>query len=138
MPIRLESLTRLHSVLEAFWQQIGIYTNPLPDSMLYHALTTAAIEIASNIVRHAYPPNAPNGELEMRLLLLADAIEIHFQDRGVEFREEPTLPMLDPTAVERLSEGGLGLWLARRSVDELRYARQGDVNVWKLYKRLQP
>ena len=95
---------------------------------------TAVAEIASNIVRHAYPPSQAVRPFELKVLVYVDRLEAQFVDRGAgwETGSEPVPP--DPLD---LPEGGMGLAVARGALDELSYRREPDgTNVWRLLKRI--
>lgn len=94
------------------------------------------MEIAANIVRHAHLPDGPLSSFRMQLCLFPQRLEISFYDHGIEFQHEPGEPKIDPDLAEFLPEGGLGLFLVRRSVDELHYWRQQGENHWLLVKKL--
>ena len=96
------------------------------------AFELGVTEIATNIVRHAYPTH-PVGELEVRLQLYADRLEAQLLDRGQPF-EEPTASR-DP---EVLREGGFGLIVTRRALDLVEYSRSHEGrNCWRLVKRFE-
>ncbi len=134
-PARIKSLPHVYTILHDFWQQVTSLHTPAPTEMLYHTLTTAAMEIASNIVRHAYGDSADCG-LRMGLRLFPHRIEISFHDDGIEFEQTSIDTGIDPNQTEFPSTGGLGLFLVRRSVDEMHYAREDGENRWLLVKRL--
>jgi anti-sigma regulatory factor (Ser/Thr protein kinase) len=89
----------------------------------------AAEEALVNIIRHAYAENGP-GEVEIRCRAEEDRVEIEFVDEGVPF--DPTSkakPQLD-LPVEERPVGGLGIFLIRKLIDEIRYRREGGRNVF--------
>lgn len=135
LPAQIESLTEVYNVLDDFWQQVDALHTSAPVDIVYHALTTAAMEIAANIVRHAYR-DGEDGTMRIELRLLPQRIEITFYDYGIEFNQEPVDPVIDPDLAEFLPEGGLGLFLVRRSVDEMHYQREDGENRWLLVKKL--
>ena len=106
--------------------------NRVPDKPLF-GLALALEECGSNIVSHALRGD-PCQSFQVVLRCVGTALTIELRDSGPEF---------DPTrfVVEQQSEhhsrpaGGWGIYLVRRYVDEIRYARQGDQNVLSLTKR---
>jgi anti-sigma regulatory factor (Ser/Thr protein kinase) len=98
---------------------------------------TAVVEIATNILRHAYPPGTPPGSMELRLLAFRDRVEARFSDHGTAFQDAvrlATARVPDPAA---LAEGGYGLALARATLDRLEYTRSSlGRNSWLLAKQL--
>jgi len=139
----VESLAEVHAVLARFWAAADWTLRPLPSEEWRHLFTTAVAEIATNIVRHAYPTR----EGTMQVVIRADneRVVATFTDRGVVFvmpdlskRTQP-IDCLDVDDVLGLPEGGYGLAIAQAALDELTYRREPDgVNRWRLVKRLPP
>jgi serine/threonine-protein kinase RsbW len=95
----------------------------------------AADEAASNIMEHAYA-DAPDGILEISCEMNGDEIRIVFVDHGEPFdpSDVPT-PDLEADLSER-KIGGLGIYLMRRLMDEVRYQSDpGKSNTLTLIKR---
>jgi anti-sigma regulatory factor (Ser/Thr protein kinase) len=99
--------------------------------------TTAAGEIAANIITHAAA-----GAATLDLCLHPDRLVATFRDRGAPYVELPPddlddlddLDALDE--MEALSEHGRGIDLARAALDTLTYTRTTDgENIWSLEKR---
>jgi anti-sigma regulatory factor (Ser/Thr protein kinase) len=91
------------------------------------------IEIATNVIRYAYPP-VSGGNLEIRLRLHWDRLEALLTDRGQPFVEPETIAV---DWSDELPESGLGLSLARRALDRLEYDRDSSGrNHWWLVKLL--
>jgi serine/threonine-protein kinase RsbW len=124
-------MPQVYSLLTRFGEQAERW---LTDGMIYPAFMTAVVEIATNIMRHAYPAEEVAGMLELTLLLYAGRLEAHFRDQGIEFHPpSPTAPSVDDPL--NLPEGGFGLLAARQSVNVLDYRRTGDGdNLWTLVK----
>lgn len=104
---------------------------------VYDAFKTAVVEIATNILRHAYPLGASPAPLTLHLYLFPHQLEALFYDQGVAFSPptELTPPAIDD--VMELPEGNLGLFLALQALDHLDYSRTpAGVNQWRLIKHL--
>lgn len=89
----------------------------------------AAEEALVNIIRYAYSEGSP-GDVEIRGRALSDdEFMLEFEDRGLPF--DPTsLPPPDVSLpLSRREAGGLGFFLARKMVDEVRYRRDRDRNI---------
>ena len=124
-------LDRLNAALHRFWESVDGVPRPHPESRSRMAFELGVTEIATNIVRYAYPTH-PVGELEVRLQLYADRLEAQLLDRGQPF-EEPAASAHDP---EVLREGGFGLIVTRRALDLVEYSRSREGrNCWRLVKR---
>ena len=95
----------------------------------------AADEAASNIIEHAYE-GVSNGVLELSCGVKANTITIILVDHGESF-DPSEIPMPDLKA--DLSErkiGGLGIFLMRKLMDEVRYeVKPNKNNVLTMIKR---
>jgi sigma-B regulation protein RsbU (phosphoserine phosphatase) len=96
-------------------------------------LALALEECASNVVRHALG-GAPDARFQVTLSRSADAVELELRDRGPPFDPTAAAP---PAGDPEDQHGGWGLALVRRSV-HLAYRREGDENVLRLTRRLEP
>lgn len=92
---------------------------------------TALGEIASNVLVHALPDDASAPSVEYRLLWDGATVVASFTDHGPPLHNQLTPAMPSPT-----DESGRGLAIAKRVLDELVYERTGEVNTWRLVKRL--
>ncbi|MDR1943251.1 MAG: ATP-binding protein [Synergistaceae bacterium] len=93
----------------------------------------AADEIFSNIVKYAYA-EPRDAKVDVELRVGNGAVEMTFRDKGVPF--DPTgvePPDLTADALAR-EPGGLGVHMARSTVDELAYLRENGSNVLTLRK----
>jgi anti-sigma regulatory factor (Ser/Thr protein kinase) len=92
---------------------------------------TALAEIGSNVLRYAHPPGSTQPKVEFELRLDSEALTALLSDWG-----PPLHNLLTQAMPERTSEAGRGLAIARKALDELGYQREGEVNTWRLVKRL--
>jgi anti-sigma regulatory factor (Ser/Thr protein kinase) len=92
------------------------------------AITTAAAEIAANIVDYACH-ELTDAEVTLVLSRLGDTVEARFEDPGIPYGE--AVPMPD----NPIPHLGLGLEVARASVHALEYTRTGSTNRWLLARR---
>lgn len=95
-------------------------------------LRLAVDEVATNIVVHGYEEHGQSGEIVVRAETSDDAVTVTLEDSSPEFdpteRAMPTEEDLT-TPLEDRKIGGLGIYLARKVVDEFRYERRGDRNL---------
>ena len=115
---------------------VRAFCGGLPVSVLdeesVSSLALAVTEAASNIMRHAY-----QGRADQRIRLTADAfadrIILRLAHRGKTF--DPGT--VRPPAFDGSREGGFGVYIIARSVDEVRYNRdeQGDNCIYLVKKR---
>ena len=129
---KIEAITEnLHSVLEFIDGQLELIGCPV--NLQMH-IDIAAEEIFVNIAHYAYTQGT--GEVTIRVELCRDpsAIEITFIDRGVPY--DP-LAKPDPDVTLSAKErkiGGLGIFMVKKSMDEVRYEYLDGCNVLTIKK----
>ena len=101
-------------------------------------LALAVDEIATNIVLHGYEEAGASGDITVDASVADGALTVAVTDSSAGY--EPDRVPFDETVLRKpLAErapGGLGLFLARQGVDELRYVRGDGCNVHELVVRL--
>ena len=95
-------------------------------------LRLAVDEVATNIVVHGYQKSGQSGDIVVRTETSDEAVTITLEDTSPAF--DPTrraMPTDEDLAIplEDRKIGGLGIFLAMKSVDQLRYQRRGDRNL---------
>ena len=136
MAPRLEELTQVYTGLEQLEAQ-GLELCGAPVGAAFDAFRTAVVEIATNILRHAYPPGHAAAPVVFDLALYRDRLEARFHDSGVAFTPPARLGLPKLDDLDELPEGGFGLYLAVSALDHLTYSRMpAGVNAWHLVKRL--
>lgn len=102
------------------------------DRAAIYKLCLAVDEIATNVVTHGYEEAGLDGDIHVTADMRDDAFEILLRDQGQSYDPathqqqsgtDPDLPLED----RRI--GGLGILLARESVDDLQYTSGDDGNV---------
>jgi serine/threonine-protein kinase RsbW len=132
VPARLDSLGAITDYVMAAAASAG-----LGKRATYH-LRLAADEIAINIIVHGYADAGLQGALELRADVDESALTISIEDCGVAYDPRQT-PVPDiSTPLEQRPIGGLGVYLAIRSVDEFLYERVGGRNRTILKMHLTP
>lgn len=96
------------------------------------------IELASeealvNIIHHAYQGRAEDIEIEVHATL-KNCAEIIFKDHGPPFNPLEAKEVNLFAQLEEREIGGLGIPFIRQLVDEVRYSREGNLNVLVLVK----
>ena len=99
-------------------------------------INVAADEILSNIASYAYAPGS--GDMTVRFELREDprTAVITFMDRGMPFNpleiKEPdvTLP------AEERAIGGLGIFLVKKTMDDIQYELRNGMNILRIEKRI--
>jgi anti-sigma regulatory factor (Ser/Thr protein kinase) len=93
----------------------------------------AAEEAILNVIRYAYQEKG--GKIELTFRELTQGIEITILDHGPPFDPLTEAPSPDRSSpLEKRKEGGLGVFLMRACVDDLRYKREGQANILTLSK----
>jgi len=126
------NLSKIGDFVERFAVQIGL------DLRSIYAVQMAVDEACSNIIEHGYGGEG-KGEIYLQCQQLEDGIKVIIQDRAKPFDPE-AVPMPNVEApLEERSEGGLGLFLMHRLMDEVRFEFGGgnkrDTNTLVMIKR---
>lgn len=133
------NLVLIHNGLDRF-ERAAMAEKGEVVGLVFDAFRTAVIEIATNILRHAYPPGDPNVPLTFELFLFPQRIEAIFHDQGIAFTPPTAIasPALDEIDdILEVPEGNFGLFLALQALDHLDYSRTATgVNQWRLIKLL--
>jgi anti-sigma regulatory factor (Ser/Thr protein kinase) len=99
-------------------------------------ISVAAEEIYVNIAHYAYAPETGTVTLRLELQEEPPAVTLTFLDSGIPFNPlDRTDPDVSLPAEER-EIGGLGIFMTRKSMDDLRYEFRDGQNVLTLIKRL--
>lgn len=98
-------------------------------------ICVAAEEIFVNIAHYAYTPDT--GEAVIRIAAENGMAEIEFRDRGIPF--DP-LAKADPDvtlSADKRKIGGLGIYMVKKSMDQVMYRREDGQNIFTMRKKLQ-
>jgi serine/threonine-protein kinase RsbW len=118
-----ESLARLREYVSAVADSAGLPADAT------HRLRLAIDEIATNIITHGYPAAARPGVLDVSATIAENTVTIALDDTAAPYSPLEQQPPADLGApLEKRTEGGLGVYLALRSVDGFRYERIGEHN----------
>ena len=93
-------------------------------------------EIVVNICSYAY--EVPPGEITIKVIDCDESVSLEFIDTGVPF--DP-FALDDPNIAKPLmdrDQGGLGILLVRRVMDEVHYSRKDDTNQLRVVVRKLP
>ena len=97
-------------------------------------IEVAVEELFVNIAHYAYAPDT--GSATIRTEITADTAEITFIDSGVQY--DP-LAKPDPDVSLPASErqiGGLGIFMVKKSMDDMRYEYRDRKNILTIVKKL--
>ena len=122
-------INRLAEFIENTGEELGF--NP----SLIMSLNLALEEAVSNIILYAYPEKMGE-DICIRLAKIENSLIFVISDTGVEF--DPTLvPEADINlSADERKIGGLGIFLIRKIMDEVKYQRIENKNVLTIKKEL--
>jgi len=122
VPATLDSLGPIADYVMAAAAAAGL------DRRASYRLRLAVDEIATNIIIHGYANAGRQGVLGLRADIDDRALTIAIDDTGMTYdpRQAPIPDINLP--IEQRPVGGLGVYLAMRSVDEFLYEQLGDRN----------
>ena len=96
----------------------------------------AAEELYTNIAKYAYEPGTGEAVIRIRHLEDPKAVEITFEDSGIPYdplaKEDPDVTM----PAEEREIGGLGIFMVKKSMDEVTYEFSGGHNIVRIPKLL--
>ncbi len=105
------------------------------DRKLVMQLDVAVEEIYVNIAHYAYGSGDGTAKISMDIDEEERLITIEFRDSGMEFdplaRPDPDTSL----SAEDRPIGGLGIFMVKKSMDDVTYSRIGGENILTLYKK---
>ncbi|MFZ5517388.1 MAG: ATP-binding protein [Candidatus Zhuqueibacterota bacterium] len=131
IPSTLENVRLVGSVART----ISTYQLVSPaDSQL---IETAIVESCTNVVEHAYQFE-PTKNIEVLIELNPTSLIFTIIDEGRQYDPSNARPFdFDPTDIENLPEGGMGIFIFNTIMDEVHYATRMGKNHLKLVKYVQ-
>jgi len=134
LPGTLDSLEPIRDYVAQNAAQAGL------DKSAVYKLCLAVDEIATNIVMHGYEEAGLSGDIVIAAGKVDNSFQIHLRDHGRAYdpdaHEQPADTDLDLPLEDRRI-GGLGILLAKDSVDDLQYASGPDGNVHRFVVNLR-
>ena len=99
-------------------------------------IDVAIDEVFSNISQYAYPSGTGSATVRFEYDEQARQVVISFFDRGTPYNPlENTDPDVTLPASER-AIGGLGIFLVKKTMDNVAYRYQDGMNVFSLFKKV--
>jgi anti-sigma regulatory factor (Ser/Thr protein kinase) len=99
-------------------------------------IDVAVEELFVNIASYAYAPETGDAIIGVESFQDPQRVEITFIDEGIEYdplkKEDPDVTL----AAEERQIGGLGIYMVKKSMDNMEYKRQGGKNILKITKNL--
>ncbi|MBQ7163309.1 MAG: SpoIIE family protein phosphatase [Bacteroidales bacterium] len=126
----IQQIPQLAGFIEAIADEIHL------DQSLAMSLNLALEEAVSNVIMYAYPEGS-DGLVDIEAIIRHDRLDFIITDSGKPF--DPTqAPEVDTTlGVEERAIGGLGIYLVRNIMDDVRYERAEAKNILSMTKRIQ-
>jgi anti-sigma regulatory factor (Ser/Thr protein kinase) len=122
----LTEVPRIVDAMREFCRHHSVSSETIDD------VSIALDEVVSNVIRHGDARQF----IEVRLALTPHLLEVEVEDDGRPFNPlTAPLPRFDVPAVER-GPGGLGIFLTKHMMTELKYRRIHDRNVLTMRRSL--
>ncbi|MBS3758412.1 MAG: SpoIIE family protein phosphatase [Desulfobacterales bacterium] len=115
---RLDELQRVRRCVRIFGKK---YMRRASDEPRIAGIELAAVELTSNIIRHAYE-NQSGHPIRLEAVAYPREMTFSFYDRGKPFDPDA----VPAPALDRPKEGGMGVYIIEKSVEEITYSRGGD------------
>jgi len=126
----IENITSVTAFVE---EQLEVMDCPMKTVMQINIVID---ELFSNIANYAYPSGAGPATVRIEALEEPKAVKITFIDKGIPYNpllnEEPDVTL----SAEERKVGGLGIFLVKKSVDDISYEYQNGQNILQIVKRL--
>ncbi len=99
-------------------------------------IDVAIDEVFTNIASYAYPEGAGMATVQIDFDAATRVASIVFEDDGIPFNplkaKEPDITL----SAEERPIGGLGIFLVRKTMDDVRYERRDDKNILTIEKKI--
>lgn len=122
---------KLHEVLAFVEDELEKHNCPIKTQMLISVMVE---EIFVNIALYAYPDS--EGKATIGMQFSNDSVTVFFKDTGIEFnplaKEDPDVTL----KAEDREIGGLGIYMVKKSMDDVTYIRNGNENILSFKKRI--
>lgn len=109
------------------------------------SVDVCVVEAVTNVMKHAYL-GAPGKEVSVEISATTERLDLYVRDQGQGMPEEHRAKLLngsqvldfDPSNLEGVPEGGMGLQIIHQLIDEAAYSTEGGTNCLRLTKFLRP
>ena len=99
-------------------------------------IDVAVEEIFVNIASYAYEGQPGSATIRMEVRQNPKSAEITFLDRGIPYnpveKEDPDVSL----PIEKRRIGGLGIYMVKKSMDEMLYERRDGYNILTIIKKI--
>lgn len=130
IPARVENLDTVTAFVDAELEKLDC---PMKTQI---QIDVAVEELYVNIAHYAYTPGEGDATIEVETDPASRTVSITFRDRGVPY--DP-LAKPDPDVTLSADErqiGGLGIFMVKKSMDDMRYTYEDGQNILTIVKKL--
>ena len=130
IPARVENLDTVTAFVDAELEKLDC---PMKTQI---QIDVAVEELYVNIAHYAYAPGEGDATIEVETDPASRTVSITFRDRGVPY--DP-LAKPDPDVTLSADErqiGGLGIFMVKKSMDDMRYTYEDGQNMLTIVKKL--
>ena len=128
---KVENLHQVLAFVDEYLESLGC---PMKIQM---QIDVAVEEIFVNVASYAYTPSTGSVTLQLESEPSPLSVSITFIDSGVPYnplaKKDPDVSL----SAEERSIGGLGIYMVKKSMDEVRYRRENGENILTILKKLQ-
>ncbi|MDR2660203.1 MAG: SpoIIE family protein phosphatase [Spirochaetaceae bacterium] len=126
VPASVDSLDILSNWMENILQSYSC------SDLIYNQIMMASEEIFVNIAMYAYPKTG--GDVIVRVVKKGNSLILEYEDEGVPFNPLEVPPPDTSIPPEDRHIGGLGIYLTRKIMDDVKYRNINGKNKLTLYK----
>ncbi len=126
----IENLDQVLAFIDADLEEMGC------GMKVQMQIDVAVEELFVNIASYAYAPETGEAIIAVECLQDPKRVEITFIDEGFEYdpvkKEDPDITL----AAEERQIGGLGIYMVKKSMDNMEYQRKDGKNILKITKNI--
>ena len=125
-----ENLLEVSAFVEGYLEQLDC---PMKSMM---QISVAVEEIYINIASYAYGDSLGMAEIELEHNEAEGSVDITFKDSGIPYnpleKEDPDVTL----SAEERAIGGLGIYMVKKSMDDMKYKYEDGKNILTITKKL--
>jgi serine/threonine-protein kinase RsbW len=134
--IRLSVDSRLEEVFLVGLAVRGICAYTSLSEMEVSQMEGCVVEVVNNAIKHSYHLR-PGHDVDIAISLYPERIEFSIRNSGEPMKSREAARMdFDPKNVRALPEGGMGLYIIKKTMDEVTYQCLEGVNTVSMCKHL--
>lgn len=130
LPNDIETIPRLNEFIDTAAEESNL------DPSLTMSLNLALEEAVVNVMNYAYPPGQA-GTVDIEMVVSDTSLVFVISDAGRPFDPTQAAEADTTLSADERPIGGLGIYLVRHLMDDIRYERLDDRNVLTLTKRFR-